>query len=175
MKFELKAISPGGIPHAIAKAERYRFLNEPEEAESICRDILAVEPENQMALRLLGLCITDQFTGQSSDRYSEAGEAFQKLSDNYERLYYTGVLLERRAKAQLSAGPLPHVVAVRFEEAMRYFDEAASMRPKGNDDALLRWNRCARLLETLPEEERGRELEFESADIPPPQVSRARR
>jgi len=167
MKFQLKAISPSGIPQAIAKAERYRFLNEPEEAESICLDVLAVDPENQMALRLLGLCITDQFTGQISDRYSEAEAAFQKLTDPYERLYYTGVLQERRAKAQLRAGHPPHALVARFEEAMRCFDEAARVRPKGNEDALLRWNRCARLLEALPDEERGKELEFESGDSPP--------
>jgi tetratricopeptide (TPR) repeat protein len=167
MRYPLKAISPTGIPHAIAKAERYRFLNEPEEAESICRDILAVEPANQLALRLLGLCITDQFTGQTSDRYSEADEAFQKLADAYERLYYAGVLQERRAKAQLKAGHSARALAARFEEAMRLFNEAANIRPAGNDDALLRWNRCARLLETLPEEERAREIEFEAGDSPP--------
>ena len=167
MKYELKSISPTGIPQALAKAERYRFLNEPEEAESICRDILAVDAENQMGLRLLGLCITDQFSGESSDRYSEAEEAFQRLTDSYERLYYTGVLQERRAKAQLAAGHGTRAVAVRFEEAMRSFDEAAKIRPKGNDDALLRWNRCARLLEELPVEEQGTEMEFEAGDSPP--------
>jgi tetratricopeptide (TPR) repeat protein len=174
VKYELKAISPKGIPQAIAKAERYRFLNEPEEAESICRDILSAEPENQMGLRLLGLCITDQFTGESSDRYTEAEEAFQKLTDRYEQLYYTGVLQERRAKAQLAAGHGPHAVSVRFEEAMRCFDEAGKIRPTGNDDALLRWNRCARLLETLPvDEQREKEVQFESGDSPPV-ASRAR-
>src|SRR5271156_4963211 len=55
MQFTLKTISKAGIPEAISKAELYRSLNEPEEAESICRDILAVEPEHQLALRLLGL------------------------------------------------------------------------------------------------------------------------
>jgi tetratricopeptide (TPR) repeat protein len=168
VKYELRAISPSSIPHALAKAERYRYLAQPEEAESICRDILAVDPEHQAAWRLLGLSITDQFTGDVTDRYSEAEEAFKKLSDRYEQLYYTGVLQERRAKAQLSAGQPPHGVRVRFEEAMRCFDEAAKIRPKGEDDALLRWNRCARLLEALPEEEeREKALEFESGDSPP--------
>ena len=80
MKYELKSISPTGIPQAIAKAERYRYLAQPEEAESICRDILAVDPENQAGWRLLGLCITDQFTGDVTDRYNEAEEAFKKLA-----------------------------------------------------------------------------------------------
>ena len=68
MEFKLKTISKVGIPAAISKAELYSSLNEPEEAESICRDILAVEPEHQMALRLLGLAITDQLCGDASDR-----------------------------------------------------------------------------------------------------------
>ena len=72
MTYELKRISAAGITEAIAKVELYRSLNEPEEAESICRDILAIEPQHQLALRLLGLALTDQFTGGTSDRYREA-------------------------------------------------------------------------------------------------------
>jgi hypothetical protein len=59
MELKLKQISRGGIDEAIAKVELYRYLNEPGEAESICRDILALEPTHQGALRLLGLAITD--------------------------------------------------------------------------------------------------------------------
>jgi len=66
----LKAISKAGIPEAIAKSELYRYLNEPEEAESICHDILVIDPNHQLALRTLGLSMTDQFTGAPSDRYS---------------------------------------------------------------------------------------------------------
>ena len=86
MEFTLKTISKSGIPEAISKAELYRSLNEPEEAESICRDILAVEAGHQLALRLLGLAITDQFCGDASDRHREAEELFQRLADRYERL-----------------------------------------------------------------------------------------
>src|SRR6204780_5734700 len=98
MRYEVKRISTAGITEAIAKAELYRSLNEPEEAESICRDILIVEPEHQLALRLLGLAITDQFCGDASDRHGEAGRLSQRLEANYERLYYTGILHERRGK-----------------------------------------------------------------------------
>jgi tetratricopeptide (TPR) repeat protein len=150
MEFKLKAISKAGVPEAISKAELYRSLNEPEEAESICRDILAVEPEHQLALRLLGLAITDQFGGDASDRSGEVEALFQKLTERYERLYYTGLLHERRAKAQMLAGRTPHSVAPLFAEAMRCFEEAEVMRPTGNDDAILRWNRCARLLQSHP-------------------------
>ena len=150
MEFTLKIISKAGIPEAISKVELYRSLNEPEEAESICRDILAVEPEHQMGLRLLGLAITDQFCGDASDRAAEVEELFQRLAERYERLYYTGLLYERRAKAQMRVGRPPHSLAPLFGEAMRCFAEAETIRPTGNDDAILRWNRCARLLQSHP-------------------------
>lgn len=150
MEFNLKTISKAGIPEAISKAELYRSLNEPEEAESICRDILAVEPEHQLALRLLGLAITDQFCGDASDRSGEVENLFQKLAERYERLYYTGLLYERRAKAQMRVGRTPHTLAPLFAEAMHCFAEAEVIRPTGNDDAILRWNRCARLLQNHP-------------------------
>ena len=104
MEYTLKVISKSGIEEALSKATLYRYLNEPEETESICHDILAAEPEHQVALRMLGLAITDQFTGQSSDRYAESGTAFHRLIDEYERSYYTGLMCERRAKAQMRAG-----------------------------------------------------------------------
>src|SRR6516225_7440379 len=147
MEYKLKRISPAGITEAIAKAELYRSLNEPEEAESICRDILAVEPQHQLALRLLGLALTDQFTGTGSDRYGETEGIFQHLADPYERLYYTGILYERRAKAQLRNGRAPGAVLPIFEQALHAFAEAERIRPAGNDDAILRWNRCVRLLQ----------------------------
>lgn len=151
MELKLKTISKDGIAEAISKVTLYRYLNEPEEAESICHDILVAEPENQTALRMLGLTITDQFTGQSSDRYADAGSAFQHLDDPYERLYYAGLLNERRAKAQMRVGRPPQMLVSLFKEAMHYFEEAESLHPPGNDDAVLRWNRCVRLLEKLPQ------------------------
>ncbi len=168
MEFKLKTISKAGIPEAISKAELYRSLNESEEAESICHDILAVEPSHQLALRLLGLAITDQFSGDASDRCGEAEKAFRELSDPYERIYYTGLLNERRAKAQLRVGRLPHIIVQLFEEAMRCFEEAEKIRPTGNDDALLRWNRCVRLLKSHPSLQDAKEVPaFEVHDSPP--------
>src|SRR3979411_1304632 len=104
MKFKLKPISKAGIPEAISKVELYRSLNEPEEAESICLDILAIEPEHQLALRLLGLAITEQWCGDASHRSEELEKLFQRRVERSERLYYTGLLHERRAKAQMRVG-----------------------------------------------------------------------
>ncbi len=151
MEHHLKSISKPGIPEALAKVDLYRYLNEPEEAESICRDILAIDSDHQLARRMLGLTITDQFTGAAGDRYPEVLAIFQGLRDPYERNYYTGLLHERRAKAQLRAGYSPHILLPLIEEALRCFAEAEKIRPAGNDDSILRWNRCVRLLESRPE------------------------
>ena len=168
MDLKLKLISRAGIHEAIAKVELYRYLNEPGEAESICRDILALEPNHQGALRLLGLAITDQFNGNMTDRYAEASSVFKALASNYDRIYCCGLLHERKAKAQLRAGFPPPTVKPEFEEAMRYFEEAEAIRPQGNDDAILRWNRCVRLLQSLLPEawEKGLD-EIEVDDGPP--------
>jgi tetratricopeptide (TPR) repeat protein len=168
MDYKLKPISESGIAEAISKVELYRYLSEPEEAESICRDILAIEPSHQLALRLLGLTITDQFNGTPADRHAEAEKFFRSLTDRYEQLYYLGILHERRAKAQLRAGRAPHTLLPLFEEAMRCFSEAGKIRPAGNDDSILRWNRCVRILQGNPGFGGGKELaSFEVHDSPP--------
>ncbi len=168
MEIKLKPISRAGIAEAVSKAELYRYLNEPGEAESICRDILALEPDHQMALRFLGLAITDQFTGGISDRYKEAARAFNSLTSEYERAYYSGILQERKAKTQLRAGRPPHTVTPIFEDAMKFFDEAEKIRPPGNDDSILRWNRCVRLLHSRMGAEWKKEMdEFDASEGPP--------
>ncbi len=173
MELKLKTISKDGIAEALSKVELYRYLNEPEEAESICHDILAADPENQIAQRLLGLTITDQFEGQTSDRYAEAEKIFQSLADPYERVYYMGLLQERRAKAQIRAGRPAHMLVGSFQEAMRCFEEAEKIRPPHNDDAVLRWNRCVRLLEKIEHVEgESEETLLEDHDIAPVEMMR---
>jgi len=168
VQHNLKPISRAGIAEANSKVEVYRYLNEPGEAESICRDILAIEPDNQPSLRLLGLSITDQFKGETSDRYTEAENIFRSLTDPYNRVYHLGLLHERKAKAQLRAGRSPHAVLPVFETAMSYFEEAEKIRPPNNDDAILRWNRCVRLLQSRSGSEWRKEMqEFDASEGPP--------
>jgi hypothetical protein len=147
MEFELKAVSPEAVARALGKAERYRLLNEPGEAESICRDVLQVEPDNQEALTTLLLALTEQFHDDAS-AVVEALVTVGRLQDDYERVYYTGIVAERRAKARLRHG-MPGCGPQAYEwlrEAMNCYERAEAMRPAGNDDARLRWNACARLI-----------------------------
>lgn len=145
---QLKPITHEGIPAALQKAERYRLLNDSSAAESICLDVLEIDPTNQEALVSLLLAITDQFLEEMSDGVHRAREVLPRLSDEYERVYYTGIIFERRARAQLHRGALgsAEVASEGFREAMRWYERAESMRPAGNDEAILRWNTCARML-----------------------------
>jgi hypothetical protein len=145
---QLKPITKEGIPAALQKAERYRLLNDSSAAESICLDILQVEPENQGALVTLLLSITDQFREELSDGVHRARDVLPRLKDDYKRAYYAGIICERRATALLHRSALgaADVAAEWFREAMGWYERAEALRPVGNDESILRWNTCVRLL-----------------------------
>jgi hypothetical protein len=146
----LKTLSPEGLPRALEKADRYRLLNEPLLAQSICLDILAIDPHNQQALATLILALTDQFSHGYRIEDTDPDTLLPKLTNPYDRSYYAGLIAERRATALLDHDA-PHSDALAHDHltaAMEYFEQAAALRPKGNDDALLRWNTCARLLDS---------------------------
>jgi hypothetical protein len=144
--FTLKRLSKEGIPAALEKADKYRLLNEPREAESICLDVLDADPNNQKALVNLLLARTDQFGHGVAPE--EAREALARLSDDYKRAYYAGIILERQAKATMNRGiPGAKFDAYEWlEEAMDQFEKAEKLRPSGNDETILRWNACARII-----------------------------
>jgi hypothetical protein len=146
---ELKALSLDAVEAALAKAERYRLLNEPEEAESICLDVIAVDPDNQAAHIVLLLARTDQF-GNSPGAHGRAREVLSSLQSEYDRAYYGGIIAERLAKAQVARGGASLGAYEWLVEAMNFFERADDLRPTGNDDARLRWNACARFLERHP-------------------------
>jgi hypothetical protein len=149
--FDLRPLSHSAIPAALAKAERYRLLNEPSEAESICLDVLAVDPAHQEALTTMLLAITDEFQGEGDASKSARAEAIlPRLADEYARAYYGALIKERRARAYARHGRA-HLAYDWAVEAIHGFDRALSVRPAGNDDAVLRWNACVRLLQHLPE------------------------
>lgn len=151
--FELKLLSTDAIPAALAQAERYRLLNEPVEAESICLDVLRIDAEHQEALVTLVLALTDQFSDGPVARPMAAAEgAVTRLRDSYKRLYYAGIIRERRGKAELRRDHPGSSQSVRawLQEAMASYERAEAIRPPGIDEAVLRWNACARMLMDLP-------------------------
>ena len=147
--FELKPLSQSGIDAALEKAERYRLLNEPKEAESICLDVLMVQEANQRALITLILALSDQFETSGNTPARQARGLIERLDDAYAREYYSGIIAERQAKAALaSSSPGRHHDAYEwFREAMDFFEKAETLRPEGNDSAILRWNTCVRIIE----------------------------
>src|SRR5262249_16674312 len=152
-QFQLKPLSAGAVEAALEKAERYRLLNEPVDAESICRDVLRIEPDNQAALVNLILALTDQFELGLSGRMTEAKQIAARLRGRYEQAYYLGIICERAAKFHHRretpiSGNIGHELLC---EAMQHYEAAEKDRPPGNDDALLRWNTCARIIMRHPE------------------------
>jgi hypothetical protein len=142
--YHLKPLSRDAVESALAKAERYRLLNEPLEAESICRDVLEVDPDNQAARVMLLLALTDQFADEPRAS-GLARDVLQSMPGEYERQYYAGLIAERRGKAQFRRGTSGVYEWIR--EAMHHYEAADSLRPAGHDDARLRWNACARFLQ----------------------------
>lgn len=146
--FQLKPITKEGIPQAITKAERYRMLNEPDLSESICHDILAIEPNNQKAIAILLLSISDQLGIYRLDYSAKVKDLISRLDDEYERQYYHGIICERQAISFLVQNLMGvHYAAYEWLiEAMTHYEKAEAIRPPGNDDSILRWNTCVRLI-----------------------------
>ena len=142
--FEPKPIRKEAIPRALDKAQLYRLLSEPAQAESICSDILQIDPDNQQALITLLLALTDQL--DQGLPVNRPQELLPRLHGEYERAYYGGLIYERKARAQLNQG-LPGAKFVAYDllrEAMFWYERAEAIRPADNDDATLRWNACVR-------------------------------
>jgi hypothetical protein len=142
--FTLKTLSPKAVPAALEKARHYRLLNEAGAAESICLDILNVEPENQEALITLVLAMADRFGKDYAVGDTRIQDFLARITGEYERAYYTGIVFERRAKAVLEKDGLNAYEL--FRHAMEWFEKAEAIRPVGNDDPILRWNGCARMI-----------------------------
>jgi hypothetical protein len=151
MHFELKSISAQSIPEALEKVERYRLLNEPHLAESICLDILAIVPDHQQALIALLLARTDQFHTHANTRAAQ--EVLAKIRGEYEHEYYSGIIWERMGHAHIHHGGKGGGAAAyhALRSAMTRYESAAKLSPPGNDSAILRWNTCARLIMQSPE------------------------
>jgi tetratricopeptide (TPR) repeat protein len=146
---QLKPIHKDTIGRAFEKAERYRLLNEPFEAESICLDILAIDPSHAQALGCLLLSLTDQFRHGAAQAMERARALLPRFSSDYEQAYYAGIVSERFARRKLRDGqPGARALAYGYlHEAMADYERAERLAPSGNDDAVLRFNACVRMIE----------------------------
>jgi hypothetical protein len=170
---KLKRISLDGIDTALDKADHYRLLNEPLHAESICLDVLEVQPENQRALVALLLALTDQFPTKLYGAFQDAEKIVPKLSDEYDQVYYEGIVHERWASTQLARGTASKSLATWIDRAMQCYERAESLSGGDNPDPILRWNTCARLQQQIGSSEPEpaplrRDLHSEYGDDVPP-------
>ena len=147
--YQLRCLNAGDLESALTMAATYRDLNLPQEAESICRDVLDVDPKHEGALKLLGLALTDRFAENRVGLFVEARAVFAQLTKEYERVYYEGVAWERQAKADLLRNE-GHNALAALEHALDAFDRAQKLRTDPSPDPILRWNRCVRLLHSHP-------------------------
>jgi hypothetical protein len=147
-EFTLKPISREAIPRAIQKAERYRLINQSWAAESICRDILEIDPDNQQVLVMFVLALTDQLAEGHGHAMNTVRETLPRITDDYRRAYYTGIALERSGQSLVQRGGMGSGAMAydAFRDAMTWYERAEAIRPAGNDDSILRWNTCARLI-----------------------------
>lgn len=157
---DMRRIHIESIPRALELAERYRLLNEPEQAASICYDVLAVDPENPLAIRALFLAVTEQFAHRRGTRLEEAERLASRMPTEFERTYFAGVASERWARAKLQTGEHAAMAASWIHKAMDLYTSAEKLSPPGNDDSILRWNACARLLQHLPERSDAEHLQM---------------
>jgi tetratricopeptide (TPR) repeat protein len=148
MELNLHDIHSDSIELALDKARQYRSLLEPEIAESICLDVLHIDPENQQALVVYILALSDQLhhAGKKTQVQS-IEEAIQKLQSRYQQHYYTGLLNERRARFMLTQSMARVFAYDYFIEALQAYQKAEKIRPEHNDEAILRWNSCIRTIE----------------------------
>ena len=169
---EIKTITRKAVPAALELAQKYRFLNEPHEAESICLDILEVDPDNQEALITMLLALTDNFDNELNPSFSKAQALIARLSSGYCKDYYSGIIFERRAKSHLDkGGPGSGQIAFDcFSKALEHFGSAINGCDPTNQDAILRWNSCARIVNTHPDvkpgDESGGEMLLDTYDTP---------
>ncbi len=164
---ELRTLSAQAIPDAIERAKHYRLLNEPDQAESICHDILAVDGDHQEVLVILLLSLTDQFATGGASAVSQAKSVCARFTDEYQKTYYSGLINERDAKAMLGKrGQQFRFVAYdRIQAALEHYGKAIEIHPPNNDDAILRWNACLRMIErnqlTAPDQSERDAMELE--------------
>ena len=140
-------IDKNSIEDVLERAKQYRSLLQPEVAISICLDIFAVDKDNQNALVIYILALTDQLVqSESKIHHKKITESIKKLDSEFLRHYYSGIFLERQARGLLINSMSRSFAYEAFIEAIEEFEIAEKMAPKHCADPILRYNSCLRTI-----------------------------
>ena len=147
-KYELKRISSAAFRRRCRRRSGTGSSTTPPPPRASASTCCEVDPRNQEALVTLLLAITDQLAEAPAEGTRRAQELLPRLDDEYKRMYYAGIICERCAKAHLRRGAMGagEVAYHWFRQAMDWYEKAEARRAAGNDEAILRWNTCARIL-----------------------------
>ncbi|NQZ54398.1 MAG: hypothetical protein HRT93_09130 [Piscirickettsiaceae bacterium] len=148
MELNLHDIRISAVAQAIEKAKQYRSLLEPDIAESICLDVLNIDPDNQEVLIIYILALLDQISrSEKQTQIKTIERTIEKLTSQYQRYYYAGLLNERRARHLITQAMSHSFAYDYFIEALNFYQQAVDKCPEQNDEAILRWNSCIRTIE----------------------------
>ena len=140
-------IDKNAINATLDKAKQYRSLLEPELTISICLDIFAIDENNQEALVIYILAMTDLYTHTNAKvPEQKITNAIQQLNSEFHRLYYQGIALERKARSLMKNTMSRSFAYNLLIEAITLYEDAQKISLEKCDDSILRYNACVRTI-----------------------------
>ncbi len=142
---EYYLIHKNTINSALDKAKQYRLLLEPELAVSICLDIFNIDKKHQETIIVYILALSDNLSKQKND--TKIFDAIKLLTSEYHKKYYTGIYHERKALSLMKGNMSASFAYNLFTKAMDFYKQAIEISADDNDDAILRYNSCIRIIQ----------------------------
>ncbi len=144
---EYHKIDKDSIEDVLDRAKQYRSLLQPDMAISICMDIFAVDKNNQEALVIYILALTDQLSqSESKVHQKKITDSIKRLDSKFLQHYYSGIFFERQARSLLKHSMSRSFAYEAFIEAIVEFEIAEKMAPEHCADPILRYNSCIRTI-----------------------------
>ena len=144
---EYHKIDKDSIEDVLERAKQYRSLLQPDMAISICMDIFAVDKNNQEALVIYILALTDQLSqSESKVHQKKITDSIKRLDSKFLQHYYSGIFFERQARSLLKHSMSRSFAYAEFIEAIAEFEIAEKKAPEHCADPILRYNSCIRTI-----------------------------
>ena len=149
---DFKNLESADLDAALAAAQASWAELRAEETESICLDILELDPNHRSTLDLLLRCRIELLKKGLPQSVARAQELIPQLDSDFDQAFYSGMIREAQARYLLEKrGRATSGVAYSwFRHAMDDF-AAASNLDAGRVEPKLHWNACLRTLENNPQ------------------------